>query len=104
MTERHALAEGQELVAGRIDRRGRDPEALRRAQQQQRIAERLGRREHQQTPCVVGERLELADEALLDPSRERVRRRQPEPARQLRRGQPAREARATPAGSRASPR
>ena len=36
-------------------------------QQQQRIADRLRRREQQQTPRVVRERLESSDEALLDP-------------------------------------
>ncbi len=45
----------------------RDPEPLAGAPQEQRIADRLRRRHQQQTPRVVGQRLESPDEALLDP-------------------------------------
>ena len=46
MAEGHAPVDGQQSV-GRVDRRQRDPEALARALEEQRIADRLGGR-HQQ--------------------------------------------------------
>ena len=74
-----------------IGGRRRDAELRGRAPEQQRIAERLRRREQQQAPRVVGVRLELPDEALLDPSRETLRAQQPEAARQLRRREASRQ-------------
>jgi hypothetical protein len=90
MTERHALSECQQLIGRRLDRRGRNPEPLGRAQQQ-RIADRLRRCDEQQTLRVIRERLELSSEALLDPSRKRMRLKHPEPAGQLRCREPSRQ-------------
>ena len=92
MAERHPLADRQQPVRLR-GLRGRrpDPEPLGRAPQQQRIADRLRRRDQQQTPRVVRERLESPDEALLDPPCQRLRAQQAEAARQLRRRQPPRQ-------------
>ena len=92
VTEGHALPDRQQPVRLHVsgDRR-LDAECFGRAPQQQRIAERLRRRQQRQTPRVVGERLELADEALLDPSREALRAQQAEAARQLRRRQASRQ-------------
>ena len=92
MPERHPLADRQQPVRLR-GLRGRrpDPEPLGRAPQQQRIADRLRRRDQQQTPRVLRERLESSDEALLDPSSQRLRAQQTEAARQLRRRQPPRQ-------------
>ena len=47
MAERHALADREQPVR-RIDRGERDPEPITRALQEQRVADRLGRREQQQ--------------------------------------------------------
>ena len=84
--------------------RRRDPEAFARALQEQRIADRLGRRDEQQTPRVVGEGLEPPDVALLDPL---ARDRAP-PASRTRRPAASASAlgaaRAARAGCRASPR
>ena len=92
MTEGHALADHQQPVGLRLCRgRRRDPEPLGRAPQQQRIADRLSRRDQQQTPRVVRQRLKPTNEALLDPSRQRLRAHQTEAAGQLRRRQPPRQ-------------
>jgi hypothetical protein len=92
MPERHSLADRQQPVrlSGLRGLRS-DPEPLGRAPQQQRIADRLRRRDQQQTPRVIRERLESSDEALLDPSCQRLRAEEAEPARQLRRRQPPRQ-------------
>ena len=81
-----------------------DSEALGRPPEQQRIADRLRRRDQQQTPRVLRQRLESSNEALLDPSRERlcVRAAQTRPPTASRSTRAA--ARATPAGSRGSRR
>ena len=55
MTEGHALPDSQQPVRFRINRRNHDPELLGRTQQQQWIADRLGRRKQQQTPRIVGD-------------------------------------------------
>ena len=92
MTERHSLADEQQGVRRHAICGGRpNREKPSRAPEQHRIADRLGRGEQQQTPRIFRQRLEAADEALLDPSRQRPCVRQPEPARQLRRRQPARQ-------------
>ena len=88
MAEGHALLERQQPVR-RVDRGERDPEALAGALQEQRIADRLGRRDEQQASRVLGEGLEPPDVALLDPLREIAGLRHREPAGQLRRRQPA---------------
>ena len=69
------MAEGAPLVdleqAGLFGRvRGLDADAqLRRsANEQERIAERLGRSEKQQLVCFGGKGLDLTPEALLDPA------------------------------------
>ena len=59
------------------------PSRSARCQQQQRIADRLGRRDQQHTPRDVGERLDPTDEALLDSSGEPLRFDEAEAARQL---------------------
>ena len=91
MTEGHALTDRQQTVSFRLGCRDRDPEPVGRTQQQQRIADRLRRRKQQETPRIVRERLKSSNEALLDPSRERLRLQQPESSGQLRRRQPARQ-------------
>ena len=53
MAEGHAFIERQQPVR-RVDRGERDPEALAGALQEQRIADRLGRRDEQQTPASPG--------------------------------------------------
>jgi hypothetical protein len=69
------FAARQETLRFRFLRgRGRDPEPLARAPQQQRIPERLRRRQQQQTPLLVGQRLELPHEAALDLARDPARR------------------------------
>ena len=75
MTEGHALADHQQPVRLRAPRRRPRSRAARLRPQQQRIADRLSRRDQQQTPRVVGERLKPSNEALLDSSRQRLRAR-----------------------------
>jgi hypothetical protein len=58
---------------------------------QRRVTGRIGRRQLQQPPGLVGQSLQLAGEAVLDPARQRCRARQAKPARQLRRRQAARQ-------------
>ena len=105
MPERHPLTDRQQPVRLRPSRgRGPDPEPLGRLPKQQRIAERFGRREQQQPPSVTRQRGDSTNEALLDPPRETLRAKEPEPTRQLRRRQPSTAAQATRADYRASPR
>jgi hypothetical protein len=69
VTEPHALVDHQQaLRLGLVRGRRRDPEPLGGAPEQQRIPERLRRRNQQQTPRLIRERLELSNEALLDVS------------------------------------
>ena len=57
MAERHALADRQQPVRRRVERAdGAIPSRSAARQQQQRIADRLGRREQQQTPRVLRQR------------------------------------------------
>ena len=97
MPERHPLADRQQPVRLR-GLRGRrpDPEPLGRAPQQQRIADRLRRRDQQQTPRIVSQRLESPDEALLDPSCQRR-------ARPAARTRPPTASPSTPAAAPATP-
>ena len=83
MTEGHALSEREQPVRLRVHGGERDPESLGCSQQQQRIADRLSRRDQQQTSRVVGERLNPTNEALLDPPCEPLRLDEAEAARQL---------------------
>ena len=92
VAERHALSDCQQPVRLHVtgDRR-LDADCFGRAPEQQRITERLRRRQQRQTPRVIRERLELSDEALLDPSGETLRPQQTEAARQLGRRQASRQ-------------
>ena len=83
MTEGHALSEREQPVRLRVRGGERDPESLGCSQQQQRIADRLSRRDQQQTSRVVGERLNPTNEAFLDSPCEPLRLDQAEAARQL---------------------
>ena len=67
------------------------PSSLGRTPQQHRIADRLRRRDQQQPPRLRRQRRQPAPEAFLDAARQRGGVGQPEPARQLRRRQPARQ-------------
>ena len=67
MAEGHSLAESQQPVGFRINRRDRNAELLRSAQQKQQITDWLCRRKQQQTPRIVGDRGDPSYEALLDP-------------------------------------
>ena len=92
MTERHPLPQRQQAL--RLDRACRrlgDPEPLRRAPDERRIAEGVCGSEQQQAPRVPGQLRQPTPEALLDPSGQRQRRGQTEPACQLRRRQAARQ-------------
>ena len=89
MPERHPLTDRKQPVRLRPSRGGGpDAELLGRAPKQQRIAERFRRREQQQPPSVTRQRGDSTNEALLDPSRETLRAKEPESSGQLRRGQP----------------
>jgi hypothetical protein len=83
MTEGHAPFEGEQPVRLRVHGRGRDPELSGGSQQQQRIADRLSRRDQQHTSRDVGERLNPTDEAFLDSPCEPLRLDEAEAARQL---------------------
>jgi hypothetical protein len=72
MTEGHALSE-REPVRLRVHGGGRYPESPGCSQQQQRITDRLSRRDQQQTSRVVGERLNPTNETFLDPPCEALR-------------------------------
>ena len=92
MPEHHPLADRQQPCRLRGPRGRRpNPEPLGRAPQQQRIADRLRRRDQQQTPHIVSQRLEPSNEALLDPSGQRLRAHQTEATGQLPRRQPPRQ-------------
>jgi hypothetical protein len=90
MTKRHPFADRQQpLGRGSSRCRGVDAESLGRAPHQQRVPDRLRRRDQQQQPRLRRQRLEPPQEALLDPSRQGVLAYQPEPAGQLRRREPS---------------
>jgi hypothetical protein len=92
MPECHVLPDRQEVVRlGVVARRRRDCERRRGTPEERRVAEGLGGRQQRQAPGVVAERVESADIALLDSSCQRLRRQQPEAARQLARRHPARQ-------------
>ena len=93
MAERHPLADRQQpLGLGGGRRRGVDAEPLGRAPHQQRVADRLGRRDQQ--PAAGSRRAAPSSRrrklSSIRPD-SAVRAQQPEPARQLRRGQPSRQ-------------
>jgi hypothetical protein len=90
MAEPHPLADHQQPPGLRgLGGRRRDPEPVGRAPEQHGIADWLRRGDEQQTPRLIRQRLELSDEALLDPSAQRRLARHGEAARQLGRSQPA---------------
>ena len=92
MREAHACAElDQPGRLGRPPGLGADPEPLGGAPQQAHIAERLGRRRQEQKLRVARKRLDALKEAVLDAARQRARVGEPEPARELRRRQSARQ-------------
>jgi hypothetical protein len=91
MPEGHALFKREQPVRLPVHRGDRDPETLACSQQQQRIADRLGRRDQQQASRVVGECLDPANEAFLDSPGEPLGLHQAEAARQLPCRQPPRE-------------
>ena len=66
------------------------PDQLRCAHQQRRVARRLGRGEEQEPLSLVGHRPDPSEEALLEASGEWLRRAHAEPARKLGRRQSAR--------------
>ena len=87
MTEPHPGAELEQAGLGRRRRRrSRDPEPPGCPPHQARVAGRVGRRELQQAPGLGRKSADPPPECLLDAPRDRYRVRQPEPARQLRRG------------------
>ena len=68
-----------------------DPHPRRGPPHQQQVTRRIRRRQRQQPPRLGRQTLQLPPETVLDPPRQRHRRGQPEPARQLRRSQPPRQ-------------
>ena len=91
MTEGHSLSESEERVRLRVSVGERNPESLGCSQQQQRIADRLSRRDQQQTSRVVGERLNPTKETFLDSPSEPLGLDQAEAARELLRRQAPRQ-------------
>ena len=93
MTEGHALADRRAArPLGAPSRRPAIPSRSAARQQQQRIADRLGRRDQQQTPRVVGERARAGGRSSpRSAPRAPCGAEHPEPAGQLRRGQPSRQ-------------
>ena len=103
VAERHSLPDREQPVClGRARRRCRDSESLGRAPDQQSVAGRLRRRDEQQLPRLLGQRLETPQKALLDPPGQPGAPTESEAARQLRRGESPRAARAAQAGCPAS--
>src|SRR5215216_3129528 len=84
------LSEREQPVRLGVHGRDRDLEPLACRQQQQRIADRLSRRDHHHTPRVLREHLNPTNEALLDSPCEPLRLDQAEAARQLPCRQPPR--------------
>ena len=92
MAKPHPRADLQQsLRLGSHRGRGRNPKSLGRAPDEHRVARRLGRRDQHQRTHITGKCLEPAAKALLDPRGHRLCFEQSEPARQLGRGQPARQ-------------
>ena len=68
MAKPHARVElDQAGLDGRRRRVGPDREPRRGSPHQRRLADRIGRRDLQQTPCLDRKRVEPPPEALLDP-------------------------------------
>ena len=99
---------GAELDQARLHRRrrrlDRDAQPPGRPPHQRPVTGRIGRRQLQQPPGLVGQGVQLPGEAVLDPAGQRRRAGQPEPARQLRRASARAAAPAAPADSPASRR
>ena len=92
MPEAHPAAElGQPRLYGRRRILDGDAEPPGRPPHQRPVSRRIGRCQLQQPPGLIWESLQLTPEAVLDPARQGSGARQPEPARQLRGGQPARQ-------------
>ncbi len=92
MPEAHLSADIQEPAPLRgLERRAGHAEARRRPPHQRRVADGLRRRHQEQPPRIVGQLVEPALEALLDPAGQRQQLRQAEPAGHLRRRQAARQ-------------
>ena len=90
MTECHPGAELDQPGLGRRRRRlGAYLQHPGGPPHQARVAGRISRRDQQQPAALVRKSLHPPPEAVLDPRRDRCRAREPEPARQLRRGQSA---------------
>ena len=90
MPEPHPAAE---LDQPRLHRRrpglDRDAQPPSRPPHQRPVTGRIGRRQLQQPPGLVGQGVQLTGKAILNPARQRRGTRQPEAARQLRRAQSA---------------
>src|SRR3954468_9822071 len=92
MTEGDSVADREQPGCLRIVRRRRpDAEPLGRAPEQQRIPYWLGGRELQQLTRVLGQRLDPADETLLDTAPQRLSFEDPDPAGELCRRQALRQ-------------
>ena len=92
MPKSHPGAElDQPCVHRRCTRLDRNAQLRGRAPHQRPVPGRVGRRQRQQPPGLVGQGGQLAGEAILDPPGQRRGAGQAKPARQLRRGQPARQ-------------
>ena len=92
MAEGHPRADlEQPLGLGGVRRLDSDPETFGRSPQQHRVTEGLRRRKQQQLLGLGRHGREPPAEALLDAPRQRLRAREPEAARQLRRRQPTRQ-------------
>jgi hypothetical protein len=106
MPKPHPGAELQQPSLGcRRGSRSPNSQPLGRPPHQQRLADRIGRRQLHQTPRLGPKSIQPPPEALLDPPRQRHRAGQPEPepARQLRRRQSHWQMRTTPAGPTLNP-
>ena len=90
MPEPHPPAElDQPRLHRRARRLDRDAQPPGRPPHQRPVTGRIGRRQLQQQPRLGRQSLQLAPEAVLDQARQRRGPGQAEPARQLRRAQPA---------------
>ena len=90
MAEPDTFAHGQQSIGG-VDRGELDPETITGVAQEQRIANRLGRSDDQETPGVRRERHQPPGVGHLDSLRDIVRLQDAETAGQLRRRQAARQ-------------
>lgn len=92
MTEAEARSElDQVRLHGRSRSIRVDPEPLRRSPDERRVTQRVSRGDDQQALRLGRQRLEPAQEALLDAAREPDRVRRAEATRELRGGEPARQ-------------